>query len=266
MSELVETTFRCGDGEALMTYVYGESSPAEHTAIAAHVARCVACADEIAAFGSTREQLAAWTPPFQSLGFQITRRDGLTAETEPAATPPAPAAILRPAAWWTRPLPAWAQMAAAVAIFGSGLAIGMARTAVPAAGEAVAVAPEAAAPVAPPASATASMVTREELARVEQRLKGEIAQVRTAAPAAEPTAAMMQRVNQLIAASEGRQQQELEFRTAQMVRDFSNRRQIDLANIEQRFGATTVKVLGNQRDINSLAQRVAYPASSPYVP
>ena len=76
----------------------------------------------------------------------------------------------------------------------------------------------------------------------------------------------MQRVGQMIAASEARQQRELEFRTAQIVRDFSNRRQIDLANIEQRFGATAVKVLGNQRDINSLAQRVAYPASSPYVP
>src|SRR6188768_516484 len=111
MSQLVETTFRCGDGEALMTYVYGESSPAERDAIAAHVARCVACADEVAAIGSTREQLAAWAPPARPLGFQITRREELTAESESVVTPPGtPATVLRPAAWWNRPLPAWAQM------------------------------------------------------------------------------------------------------------------------------------------------------------
>lgn len=264
MSQLVETTFRCGDGEALMTYVYGESSPPERNAIAAHVARCVACADEVAAIGSTREQLAAWTPPVQPLGFQIPRREQLTANFESVATPSGTAAtIIRPAAWWNRPLPAWAQMAAAIVIFASGLAVGTARTGSPAA----AGARTAPAVAAVPSSVTHPAVTREDLARVEERLHGEIAEVRTAAPAAaEPTTAMMQRVNQLIAASEQRQQRELEFRTAQIVRDFSNRRQIDLANIEQRFGATTVKVLDNQRYLNSLAQRVAYPVSSPYVP
>jgi hypothetical protein len=103
---------------------------------------------------------------------------------------------------------------------------------------------------------------------VEQQLKTEIAQVRTAAPAAaEPTTAMMQRVNQLIAASEARQQRELEFRTAQIVSDFSNRRRIDLANIDKRFGVTTVKMLGNQNDINSLAQRINFtPAYSGFNP
>jgi len=264
MSQLVETTFRCGDGEALMTYVYGESSPAERDAIAAHVAACVMCADEVAAIGSTREQLASWTPPFQTLGFQLPRRENLSPEAESVARPPAATAtILRPSRWWNEPLPAWAQMAAAVVIFASGLTIGLMRNSSP---------PPTAAHEAPiltaqSASVTTPAVTREELARLEQRLTGEIAQMRAAAPVAtQPPAAMMQRVNQLIAASEGRQQRELEFRTAQIVRDFSNRRQIDLANIEQRFGATTVRVMGNQRDINSLAQRVAYPASSPYVP
>ena len=264
MSQLVETAYRCGDGEALMTYVYGESSPAERDAIAAHVARCVACADEIVAIGSTREQLAAWAPPSRPLGFQITRREELTAESESVVTPRGtPATVLRPAAWWNRPLPAWAQMAAAVVIFASGLAIGTTRGSSPAAAKVR----DVPATAVVPASVTQPAVTHEDLARVEQRLQGEIAQVRTAAPpVAEPTTAMMQRVGQLIAASEERQQRELEFRTAQIVRDFSNRRTIDLANIEQRFGATTVKVLGNQRDINSLAQRVAYPVSSPYVP
>jgi len=61
--------------------------------------------------------------------------------------------------------------------------------------------------------------------------------------------------------------QELNFRSAQLVLDFSDRRKIDLDNIEKRFGATNVKVLGNQNQINSLAQRVNYtPTYSPYVP
>jgi anti-sigma factor RsiW len=264
MSQLVETAFRCGDGEALMTYVYGESSPTERDAIAAHVAWCGQCADEVAAVGSAREQLAAWTPPFPTLGFQITRGAELSTEPGSVERPPAASAtVIRPAAWWNRPLPAWAQMAAAVVIFASGLAIGVTRT--PAAPPAVA--QKAPSVTAQPVVATTSAVTRDELARVEQRLKTEMAQMRTAAPAAaEPPSVTLQRVNQLIAASEERQQRELEFRTAQIVRDVSNRRQIDLANIEQRFGATAVKVLDNQRYINSLAQRVAYPASSPYVP
>jgi hypothetical protein len=173
------------------------------------------------------------------------------------------ATVLRPAAWWSRPLPAWAQMAAAAVIFASGLAVGMARGTSPA----VTVAREVTPPVAAPVSATQAPVSREELARVEQRLTGEIAKVRTAAAPAEPTAAMMQRVNQLIAASERRQMQELNFRSAQLVLDFSDRRKIDLDNIEKRFGATNVKVLGNQNQINSLAQRVNYtPTYSPYVP
>jgi hypothetical protein len=114
-------------------------------------------------------------------------------------------------------------------------------------------------------------VTREELAQVEQRLRSELAQVHTAssqrATGAGDDRAVMQRVSQMIAASEEQQMKELDFRTSQIVRDFSNTRQIDLANIEQRLGVTRVKMLSNQQDINSLAQRVGYtPAYSPYVP
>jgi anti-sigma factor RsiW len=258
MSQLVETEFQCGNGEALVTYVYGESSPAERDAIAAHLALCEACAEELAAIGSTREQLAAWTPPAATLGFQVMGSDSLVNEA-----PAGPATVLRPAAWWSRPLPAWAQMAAAVVIFASGLTIGLSRSASPSATAARAAIPVAALPTAAvqPASAT-----RDELARVEQRLTGEIARLRTTAPAADPSAAMMQRVSQMIAASEARQQQELEFRTGQIVRDVANRRQIDMINIERRLGTTAMRVIGNQNDINSLAQRVAYPAASPYVP
>ena len=270
MSQLVEMPFKCGDGEALMTYAYGESSPAERDAIAAHVARCESCAEEVAAIGATREQLAAWTPPPQTLGFQITRNEerrsgvpaGATERGGAADEPVVPATILRPAAWWNRPLPAWAQMAAAVVIFASGLAIGMSRGTSPAA----TVARDGAVTPAAGASLAQTSVTRDELARVEQRLRGEIAQVRTAAPATESSAVVMQRVSQMIAASEGRQRQQLEDRTAQLATDFWNRRTTDMVNIEKRLGVTTTKVLGNQQVINSLAQRVLYTPAQPYEP
>jgi hypothetical protein len=274
MSQLVEQSgltgdgrFRCGDGEALMTYVYGEAAAADHAVIAAHVARCVTCAEEIAAIGSTRAELAAWTPPTQTLGFQITAASAGPIDDVSSGRESAGATVLRPAAWWARPLPAWAQLAAAVAIFASGLSIGLARGSSPLPAATAARASVVPATVATPA--TQPVATREELARMEERLKGEIAQVRTAAPvptAAQPSAATIQRVSQMIAASEQRQQQELNFRTSQLVTDFANRRKVDLLNIEQRLGATTSRVMVNQRDINSLAQRVAYPAPSPYVP
>ena len=110
MSQLFEA-FRCGDGAALVTFVYGEASPAEQDAIANHIARCATCADEVAALGSTREQLAAWTPPEQTLGFRITRAE---ADAARPSVGDSPAPVLRPAVWWQQPLPAWAQMAAAL--------------------------------------------------------------------------------------------------------------------------------------------------------
>jgi len=156
-------------------------------------------------------------------------------------------------------------MAAAVAIFAAGMALGTARTAPPASVPSPAVVPAAPSPAA--AVNVPSGVTREELTRVEQKLSTEIAQLRTAAPAAGSTAAVLQRVGQMIASSEQRQQQELEFRTSQIVSDVAARRKIDMLNIENRLGSTQLRVSGNQRDINSLAQRVNYnPTSSPYVP
>jgi anti-sigma factor RsiW len=262
----ISGTFRCGDGEALVAFVYGESSPAEREAIANHIARCTACSDELEALGLTRQQLAAWVPPEQTLGFQITRSEsGVSPET-----PSTGATILRPAAWWQQPLPAWAQMAAAVVIFASGMALGGRWSSQPLPAPTMAITSGAPAATTVSTGATTG-VTREDLAAIEQRLRGEIAQVRTSATADPVTSAdsraLMQRVNQLIAASEARQQNELELRTSVMTRDWANRRTLDLANIEQRLGSTSMRVLGNQQDINSIAQRVGYsPNYSQYVP
>src|SRR6188474_2638665 len=102
----------CATPEALVTYLYGECEPAERESIAAHVAICASCAEEVQALGNTRAHLASWSPPAASLGFQITRTES-----------DQPAKVLRPAAWYRQPLPAWAQMAAAVAIFAAGMSV-----------------------------------------------------------------------------------------------------------------------------------------------
>jgi anti-sigma factor RsiW len=276
MSQLFEM-FRCGDGEALVTFVYGESSPAEREAIANHLARCAACAEEVAALGSTRQQLTAWMPPEHTLGFRITRAE---ADTTPSSPGESPAPVLRPAVWWRQPLPAWAQMAAAVVIFASGMALGGAWPTQDR-GETnrrVADDPRVAADLqvrrTPVPATVSTAVTREDLAQIEQRLRTEIAQVRTAAtPDAGETNArvVMQRVSEMIAASEARQQKELDFRTSVLAADLANGRRIDNINFEQRLRGTNARIITNQQSINSLANSLAQPvgyspASAPYVP
>jgi hypothetical protein len=151
----------CGNHEALVGYLYDECEPAERESIAAHVALCTSCANEIEALRDTRAHLGAWTPPSLPLGFQITRTEGET-----------PAKVLRPAAWYRQPLPAWAQVAAAAVIFAAGMSVNAGRSSGEAPAPVVAQAPAAEpAPVATPAPVDDMAVTRAEFARLEQRLR-----------------------------------------------------------------------------------------------
>lgn len=107
---------RCPSHELLVTYLYDECDPAERASIAAHLALCASCAEEVQGLRDARVHLAAWSPPAMPLGFQLTRT-----ESEPTS-------VLRPAAWWSRPLPAWAQAAAAAVIFVAGMSAGAFRS------------------------------------------------------------------------------------------------------------------------------------------
>ena len=206
----MSTTYQCGDHAALVGYLYNECEPDERARIGAHVAICAACAAELAALESTRIQMASWSPPEADLGFAIGR----------------PQAVWRPASWFGRPLPAWAQLAAAAAIFAAGLSLGLVGGTVGGTMRA-----------APPGAA--STVTLDAL---EQRLRDEIAQMRTPAPspAAVPASGtegqLLARVRALIDESEQRQQRELALRTAQIVRDFDSQRRVDLEQIQRNFG------------------------------
>jgi len=163
--------FRCEDRDALVAYLYDECDPAERAAIAAHVSHCPACAEEMASLRATRTQLAAWTPPAASLGFQIS---GANERREPLAFT-ARASLAGP--WWREPLPAWAQAAAAAVIFAAGLTAGTLGNSSGSTATAPAASPVAAAATAPvvgrvtPPAPTARQVSAADVARLEQRLR-----------------------------------------------------------------------------------------------
>jgi hypothetical protein len=238
--------FQCGDTTALVGYLYDECEPEERRAIDAHVAVCPACAAELAALGSTRLQIAAWTPPEAHLGFRI-------------VSDTAPSNVLRPARWWRGTLPVWAQAVAASLIFAAGLWLGIARGIEPSA--------DSPAPVMATAPATpATAASAADLAALERRLRAEMAQLRTASapPATAPQTAseaqLMTRVRALIEESELRQQRELALRTAQVVRDFDIQRQVDLAQIQRTFGqmqGQTGAEVRDQREMLNYLMRVS---------
>jgi anti-sigma factor RsiW len=272
-------TFQCGDNSALVGYLYDECDPAERAAIDAHLAVCAACAAELAALGSTRLQLRAWTPPEAELGFQIVRPHASTAarpaldDVEEQASRPGPQLrpvgrpVPGPAPWFRQPLPAWAQAAAACLIFAAGLWLGVAR------GNAPALQPGASRSDAPavaavaPEAAAATPVSVADLAALERRLRGEIAQMRSAdattMAAASPTASdaqLLSRVRDLIAESEQRQQRELALRTRQVLQDVDSQRQLDLAQIQRSFGqmeGLTGAQVREQRDMLNYLMRVS---------
>lgn len=239
--------FQCGDGEALIGYAYDDGHPEELTTIAAHLANCVACADEVKAIQTTRDELRAWIPPDSLLGFHV------------STAPQVAADAVRPVRWWRQPLPAWAQVAAAVVLFATGAGLGAIR-----AGR-VGVVPSAAA-----AEAGAGAVSAQDLAALEARLRTELATLRAVPPdGARGTAAvagggdgevLLQQVRALIQESERRQQQELTLRAAEVIRDVDAQRRGDLARIERTFGqmeGTTGAQVEQQRQLLNYLMRVS---------
>jgi hypothetical protein len=246
--------YQCGDPSALTSYLYDECEPAERCAIEAHLAICTTCAEEVEALRATRARLASWAPPTGALGFRI------VASSPKPASEPDPAPVLTSPRWWQRPLPAWAQAAAAVLIFTSGalMGVGVTRPSVPpdSASTIVSERPTDAIPM------RTAGVSPADLAALEDRLRSEFVKARQADGHLRPVRAavseeqLMQQVRELVAESEQRQQRELAFRTAQVVRDLDSQRQVDLARIErtmgQMEGAAGVEVRQQRQMLNYL--------------
>ena len=231
-------TFQCGEHTGLVSYVYNECDALERAAIDAHVTICAACAAEVAALESTRTSLASWAPPAPELGFQIVRPvHPALASPEPDADRPASATRV----WHRSAVPAWAQAVAASLIFAAGLSLGVMRgirseTPAPARAATPAVAASAVSP--------ANTVSPEDLQALERRLRAEMSRIHaTPGPrdaAATPVIAsqeqLLERVRALIEESERRQQREMAWRTAQIMRDVDSQRQADLTQIQNNFG------------------------------
>jgi anti-sigma factor RsiW len=230
-------TFQCGEHTGLISYVYDECDALERAAIDAHVTICAACAAEVAALESTRTSLASWAPPAPELGFQIVRPvHPVLASSERNADEPAKETRAR-----HRPFPAWAQAVAASLIFAAGLSLGVMRGigSEP---------PESAAAPLPAAVASstvsANTVSPSDLQALERRLRAEMSRIQIApvprnAAATSVTASqeeLLARVRTLIEESERRQQRELAWRTAQIMRDVDSQRQADLTQIQNNFG------------------------------
>lgn len=123
---------RCPNHELLVTFLYDECEPAERDSIAAHLALCGSCAEDVQGLRDARVHLAAWSAPALPLGFQLTRT-----ESEPPSKVLASAGLAgrssqSEAGWWRQPLPAWAQAAAAAVIFAAGMSAGALRSTDPA--------------------------------------------------------------------------------------------------------------------------------------
>ena len=272
--------YRCGDPEGLIAFVYGECDPDEREAIAAHVAACPACTEEIESLRSTRTILTAWTPPETSLGFRITRGSEVPGSLFQVPGSPNPELGTRNAepVWWRQPLPAWAQAAAAVLIFAAGMTAGGARQQQPASTIAVQSAPtsaqsaptsaQAPSPATRPVS-TAAAVSRDDLIRLEQRLSAmETARRQAAArPVAGSVdeAALMRRVEAIVTASEQRQRIENATLVEDVARNIAAWRQRDLKAIDgqmrQLHSTTDATLKQHNTAINSLVRNVSLPQS-----
>jgi hypothetical protein len=258
----------CGNTDVLVSYLYEEGDQSERQAFAAHLAQCAACASEVRAMRDVRGELAMWQPPETVLDFRIVR--------EPRRQSGRLGWLAMPA------LPAWAQFAAASLVVGvavgiSGLEIRYDQQGWTArAGWSKPVAVQTA--VATPsnvaqASTAADAPWRAELVALEQRLKGELRSVGAGGPDAAVRQAsngtvkapmgdreFMARVQDLIDASETRQQREMAVRIAQVTRDFDTQRRTDLARVVNGMGALegrTGAAVAAQRELLNYLVRVS---------
>jgi hypothetical protein len=228
-------TFLCDDKEQLVAYLYGEIDGITRRRIDDHLRVCAGCAGEVEALSGVRRELAGWMPPEAALGFTIV----------PAAPAVEPVAAAPASRWPT--MPAWAQAAAAVLVIAAGLSVANLQVRYGADGLVITTGWMTPAPAAQmPAAVDAPTVTgsavdwQPALAALEASLRKEIRTARaTDATASAPSSRAdlsMQRVTDLIAQSERRQQQELALRLAQFGRDLEVQRRSDLVRINQGFG------------------------------
>jgi anti-sigma factor RsiW len=261
--------FRCEDKDTLVAYLYGEVDSDVRREVERHLRTCIACTCEVEGLQEAREDLQLWLPPEADLGFSITQSSAVGA---------APAAVLTSPRWAAlHGLPAWAQVAAAALFVAAAVAIANVQVRSTSEGLVVTTGwmqqtvPVAAAAAAP----TSNQEWRQELVALEQTLRSELAAqqqaIRTAvavppveASGSGETAAVLRRVQSMIAASEERQQQEMARRFIQAERNWNVRWSSDRQTMSRQLGNLQGRTLavqaGQQEVMNQFRmQRVSAP-------
>ena len=237
--------FTCDDKQTLVSYLYGEVDHETRQAVDAHLDACAACAAEVIALGDARSGLGLWVPPDVELDFKIVKKSELP-----------PATVLRPARWWNT-VPAWAQAAAAILVLAAGAAI--ANVQVTSGPEGFSVSTGWMQPVAVATTVSAppnDEAWRAALVSLEQQLRSEIRstreqETRVAAPTPVDEATI-RRVQQLIAASEQRHEQELAMRFVEFTRDMNMQRRADMKMISQGFDDYNGQLLRQRQMMNNM--------------
>jgi Putative zinc-finger len=240
--------FTCDDKQTLVSYLYGEVDHETRQAVDAHLDACAACAAEVIALGDARSGLGLWVPPDVELDFKIVKKSELP-----------PANVLRPARWWNT-VPAWAQAAAAILVLAAGAAIANVQVKSGPEGFSVStgwMAPSAAPAVSEPFDGKAvEQRVERALVSLEQQLRSEIRSTReqeTRVAARTPVdEATIRRVQQLIAASEQRHEQELAMRFIEFTRDMNMQRRADMKMISQGFDDYNGQLLRQRQTINNI--------------
>jgi hypothetical protein len=237
----------CDSKELLVGFLYGELDDPSRRAFQQHLNTCGECRNELAELRGTREQIALWTPPDADLGFRIVR----------GTSTPAPSRF--------RFAPAWALAAAAVLVLSAGAAIANLDVRYGADGLVVRTGWNHGASAPSDASANVANVNwKAQADQIDRRLKdleraipahASSSPIRDAA-ADLTDAQVLQRVCEMLAQSETRQQRVLAARMAELSSELDARRRLDLATIDQGLTRLTTSVAADRRNRDYLTNRL----------
>jgi hypothetical protein len=230
--------------ELLVALLYDDVNDMDRAKVEMHLRACDACREELAGLRDARVDLAAWTPPMPDLGFRIVR------EMKPSAK-------LSWRSWWT---PAAGLAAAATLVLAAALSI--AHVEIHRGPDGITV--RTGWNTAPVSAQNVNDLGRPGQLRIipardtyipADRLDGDpiaglvrrVDALETALKQASPTrnAALLsartsdeeliKRVREMLVQSEARQQGELALRIGQVIREFDNKRRVDLERIQDGF-------------------------------
>ena len=277
------------ENETLVAYIYDEIDAPEQARVARHLQQCETCGADYAALTGVRTVLQAWAPPHAGLGFTMVPR----AEAEQSARVLRPAQWWNTVPAWAQAVAAILVLAVSAAVANiqvrsgaDGFAVTTGWMSQPASvsarertselrrdpadlsagasAKAEAAMGREGGPASTPAPAPGADDWKAALVALEQQLRTEIRTSRSAdAVVRTPSRsgadeATLRRVQELLAASEARQERNLALRLTQFNRDVNVQRQADLVRIQQLFGHSEGEI-SKQRQMLNYVMRASAP-------